>query len=132
MKKWIAIVAITAFAIFAVVDTIRDFIANDTVHYFAGQPHRLLLIAAIGIVGGIAALLFDKLSPRLKRSVKLFAMGSAASFPTLFAVWFLFELADLPPQFGGSRIFAFMPLILGSVAALLWFEFYQIFKSRVK
>ena len=134
MKRWSIIIAITAFAIFAVVDTIRDFVANDTIHYFAEQPRRLLLVAFIAIGGGFAALVFDRLSLRLRRSVKLYALGSAAISLMMFTIYFLFEFAALFSQLGAPdfrRAFILMALCLSAIIFLLSFEFYQAFKKRV-
>ena len=74
MKKWIIKLLVGLFAIAAVVDVAYDIIANDTIHYFTSQPQRLLLVAVIAIVGGFAVMLFDRLSPRLKRRAELLTL----------------------------------------------------------
>src|SRR6267154_366734 len=98
MRKWASIVAVTALAIFAIVDTIHDFVANDTVHYFAEQPRRLLMVACIGIAGGFVAIAFERMPRRLHRILKLCAWGSAASLLTIFSGYFLFESVALFSQ----------------------------------
>ena len=131
MKKWFAIVAIVLFAIFAITDTVHGFIANNTIGYFAEQPHRLVLVAIIGIVGGIAALIFDKLSSKAKRSVKLFVVGSVASCLTFFAGYFLFMFVDVPLAIKiNVGHLMLIPSCLGLIAAVLWFEFYQVFRKK--
>jgi hypothetical protein len=131
MKKWIAILAATVIAICAIVDIVHEFIANDAIHYFTAQPSRLVLVAIIGIVGGVAALIFDKLSPKGKRSVKLFATGSAASCLTFFAGYFLFMFVDVPTAIKiNVGHLMLIPSCFGLIAAVLWFEFYQIFKKK--
>ena len=133
MKKSVGILLVVAFAIFAIADAIHDFFANDTAHYFAEQPHRLLLVAAIGIVGGLVAFGFSALSPRLQRGVKLVVLGSGASFVMVAGSYFSFQVANLPARLDPS-----MPrhipwlLVLGSIgiAGLLWFEFYQILRKH--
>jgi hypothetical protein len=133
MKKLLAIVAIVAFAIFAITDTVHDFVANNTISYFAEQPHRLFLVAIIGVVGGVAALIFDKLSSKTKRSVKLFVVGSAASCLTFFAGYFLFMFIDVPLTIKiNVGHLMLIPICFGLIAAVLWFEFYQIFKKKNK
>ena len=129
MKKSARIILVVAFAIFAIADAVHDFIANDTAHYFSEQPHRLLLVAVIGIVGGLLTFLFYRLSPRLQRRVKLLTLGLAASFVTAAVVWFLYRAADL--SFAGGHLLVLALLSISAVAVLLWFEFYQVFRSRV-
>ena len=122
-------VAVSLYAVFAIADIIYDFITNDTVHYFGEQPHRLLFVPAIGIGGGLVAFLFYRLSPHWRRGVKLFTLGSAASFMTLGGIYFGY-LAARPSVIGGDTL-ALVLLPVGVIATLLWFEFYQIFRSRV-
>ncbi len=122
-------VAVTLYAVFAIADILYNFIANDTVRYFGEQPHRFLFVAAIGIGGGLAAFLFYRLSPHWRRGVKLFTLGSAASFVTLGGICFGCQFARLSVI--GSDTLALVLLPVGVIAALLWFEFYQIFRSRV-
>jgi len=131
MKKWFAIVAIALFAICAIVDIIHEIIADDAFHYFTAQPRRLVLVMIIGIVGGVAALIFDKLSSKAKRRVKLFVVGSAASCLTFFAGYFLFMFIDIPLAIKiNVGHLMLIPSCLGLIAAVLWFEFYQIFKKK--
>ncbi len=133
MKRLIGIILAMAFAVFAIVDTIREFAANDTIHYFSQQPHRLLLIAAIGIAGGLAAFGFSALSPRLQRRAKLVALGSGGVFVMLAGGYFAFQFAGLSSELH-SGIPRHMPLTLLScsavIAGLIWFEFYKILRSH--
>ena len=129
MRKVGVIVVVTLFAIFSIADIVRDFIANDPVHYFSEQPSQLLVVAAIAIVGGLVVLFFYRLSPHWQRRVKLFTLGSAASFVTVCGVYFGYEFARLSFFSGYTLTLAFLGI--GAIASLLWFEFYQIFRSRV-
>ena len=133
MKRLVGTILVVAFAVFAIADTIREFIANDTVHYFSDQPHQLLLVAAIGIAGGLITFGFSVLSPRLQRRAKLVALGSGAVFVVLAGGYFAFQFAALPPELH-SVIPRHMPLILlvcsAALAGLLWFEFYQILRRQ--
>ena len=86
-------VAATLFAIFAIADVIHDFITNDPVRYYSEQPHQLLLVAAITIVGGLLAFLFYRLSPHRQRRLKLITLGSAAGFVTVCGLYFRYQLA---------------------------------------
>ena len=134
MKRWIVIFTVTLFAIVAVVDVVHDFVTNDPVHYFIEQPRHLLLVAIIAITGGLIAFVFDRLSPQLKSSVKLFTLGSVASCLTVLTGYFTFEVARLSSLLGssdGRRAFMLVPLCLGLVVVLLWLEFFQVFKKRV-
>ena len=95
MKKWSIIIAAALFATWLVVDTVREFFANETIQYFSSEPRRLLYVAAMAIVGGFAALGFSRLSPRTQRDVKVFAWGAAASTLTVFVGYFAVRLASL-------------------------------------
>lgn len=64
MKQWSIIIAAALVATWLVVDTVREFFANETIQYFSSEPHRLLYVASIAIAGGFAALGFTRLSPR--------------------------------------------------------------------
>ena len=128
MKKSVGIILVVAFAIFAVADAIHDFIANDTIHYFSERPHQLLLVAAIGIVGGLMAFFFYRLSPHSQRRVKLLILGLAASFVTLACGWFLYRAADF--SFAGGHTLIMALLSISAVALLLWFEFYQVLRDH--
>ena len=132
-KRWFGIVLVALFAILELVVLVHDFITNDPVHYFAEQPGRLLLVAAIAITGGLVVFLFNCLSPGSKRSVKLFALGSVASCLTMFLGVFLLEFTRLWSVIGpldGSWAFILVPLCLGLLVVLLWWEFSLLFKER--
>jgi hypothetical protein len=133
MKKLVGIILIVAFMIIAIADSIHDFITSDGIHYFSEQPHRLLLVAVIGIAGGLVAFGFSVLSPRLQRRVKLAVLGSGASFVMLAGGYFAFQVASLPARLDPA-IPRHMPWILLlciiGIAGLLWFEFYQVMRSR--
>ena len=129
MKKLGVIIAVALFAVFAIADLVHDFITNDPLHYFWEQPHQLLAVAAIAIVGGVVAFVFYRLSPHCQRRVKLITLGSAAGFVTVCGVYFTYQFLRLSVFSGYTPALAF--LCIGMIAALLWFEFYQIFRSRV-
>ena len=98
-------------------------------------PRRLGSVAAtvIGIAGGLVALGFSVLSPRLQRRVKLAVLGSGASFVMLAGGYFAFRVASLPTRLDPA-IPRHMPWILLlciiGITGLLWFEFYQVLRSR--
>lgn len=132
MKRWSIIIAATLVATWLVVDTVREFFANETIRYFSSEPHRLLYVAAIAIAGGFAALGFTRLSPRAQRRVRIFAWGAAASTLTAIAGYFAFcsfSLASFIAESGSPVWILFVPLILSGIAAYLWFEFYRALKS---
>jgi hypothetical protein len=144
MKKWIekiiAVIALAWFAIFAVWDTVHDFTANDTIHYFAKQPGRLIWVAVIGIVGGLVAFIFDQLSPRGKRIAKLVVLGIGASSMMVLTVLMactaasIFKLTrGLPVEVIPKKWFLFFILEScgpAAVAAFLWFAFYRMLKNK--
>ena len=129
MKKLAVIIAVALFAIFAIADIVHDLAINDPVHYFSEQPHQLLVVAAIAITGGLVAFIFYRLSPHYRRRVKLITLGSAASFVTACGVYFGYQFLRLSLCSGYTLALAF--LCVGTVASLLWLEFYQNLRTRV-
>ena len=133
MRRWSVLILIGLFAIWVVVEIVHEFIANETVHYFTEQPRHLLYVIGIALLGGLSALIFDRLSPRAKRNLQLFAFGSGASGLTLLVGYFVFELLRLrlPPVFiNDTRWLVLIPLSLAIVAALLWAEFNRVLKGK--
>ena len=134
MKRWSIIIAATLFAAWLIVDTVHEFFTNETIQYFSSQPKRLLYIAGIAIVGGLVALIFDRLSPRAQRLVRVFAWGAAASTLTVLAGYFAFcflSLSSFIIEYGSFGWVLLVPLIFALMAAYLWFEFYRAIKTGV-
>jgi len=133
MKKLVGKILIVAFAIFAIVDTIHELIANDSIGYFSEQPHRLLLVAVVGIAGGLVAFGFSVLSARLQRRVKLAVLGLGAGFVMVAGSYLSFQVSSLPKLIDPAlpRRIPWI-LLLGTIgiAGLLCFEFYQVLRSR--
>jgi len=140
MKKFvtgiIAIIALGWFVVFAVQDTIQDFSENHVVDYFRERPLLLLPVVAIGVVGGLVAFAFFRISPRWQWRIKLLTLGLAGSFVMLAGGYFSFWTAGLSPYFESAIGFhgsTFWVILLSTiaVAGVIWFEFYQVFKKRV-
>ena len=134
MKRWSLIITPTLVATWLVADTVREFFANETIHYFSSEPYRLLYVAAFAIAGGLAALGFTRLSPRAQRHVRVFAWGAAASTMTAIAGYFarcFFSLSSFITESGSTVWILFVPMIFTSIAAYLWFEFYRAWKTGV-
>jgi len=135
MKKWIIKLVVGLLAIVAVVDLVYDFIANDTTHYFTAQPQRLLLVAVIAIIGGLATVLFDRLTPRSKRCAELLTLGLIGTALIWFAGWFLFVFARFPADVLDSelgRTLKGVLVCLTGAIALLCLAFHQVFKRAVE
>jgi hypothetical protein len=128
IRKYGEIVAVSLLSIFAVVDAIRDFVVNDTAYYYSEQPHRLLIVAVVGMVGGVTVFLFYRLPSRWRYKIKLLTLGSTAGFVTLAVGYFVYDAVRF--SFAASYLLPFTLLYIGAIAALLWFQFYQNFKSR--
>jgi drug/metabolite transporter (DMT)-like permease len=132
-KKLVGVILIVAYFILVIAYLVRDFIVNDGVDYFSRQPHQLLFVAVIGIASGFILFFFSALSPRLQRRVKLVVLGSGASFVMMAGGYITFQVASLSARFDPA-ITRHIPwiLLLGTItiAGLLWFEFYQVLKSR--
>ena len=133
MRRLAVFCAFALFAIFAVGDFVNDFVANEPIRYFAVQPLRLLLVAAIAVIGGLICLVFYRLSPRWQHKVELFAIGSSAICLTVVAGSLLYEIAGLSLQLGVLPGIVFIKGIACSFggAALLWVVFYRVSKKRV-
>lgn len=140
IEKLVAIVALAWFVIFALRDTVHNFNAEDTIHYFAKQPVRMVWLAFIAIMGGLCAFLFDRLSARGKRSARLVALGVGASLMMLFAGFLiyitvsLFKLArEFPVETIPEKWFLFFilrPCGPIAVAIFLWFAFFRTLKIK--
>jgi len=134
MKKAVAIIFVVPFNLFVIADLVHEFVASNGVHYFFDQPHRLLLVAGIGIAGGLIVFSFSALSVRLQRRAKLVALASGGSFVMLAGSYFSYQVASLPSQLGLSLPWHmpwFLLLSTIAIAGLLWFEFYKVFRNRV-
>ena len=134
MKRWSIILAAALFATWLVVDTVREFFANETIQYFSSEPLRLLYVAVIAVAGGFVALGFSHLSPRAQRHVRVFSWGAAASTLTAFVGYFAFRLASLSSlvvESGGSPWVLLALLLFSGIAVYLWFECYRAWKTGV-
>ena len=133
MKKRAVLVAAVAIGAWLLIDMVRDFFANDTLGYYTAEPARLLHVAVIAMVGGLAAWAVDRAPPRSKRLMKIVALGIAGSALTVVAVGMVVGLAALTsfPE-SGCRASVLLSTVLSAVvAAYLWFEFYRAVKSGV-
>jgi hypothetical protein len=137
MRKWSVIAAVTVFAIFAVADLVHDFVANDPIGYFSAEPHRLLYVAATAIAGGLAALEFNRLSPRVQRHASVFGWGAAASTMTAVVGYegfrFLSLFSFIVESAGTIRILEvlLLLLLLSGIAAYFWHEFRRVWRTGV-
>ena len=132
MKRWSIIIAAALVAAWLVVDSVRDF--PEAIRYFSSQPHELFYVAGIAVLGGLAALGYDRLSPRTQRQFRVFAWGAAASTLTAFVGYFAFRLVSLSSlvvESGGTGWVLLALLLFGGIAAYLWFEFYRALKTGV-
>jgi hypothetical protein len=136
MKKWSVTIGVAAVAAWLIVDTVHEFFANETIQYFYTDPVRLLYVLFIAIIGGLAALGFECLSPRAKRQVRIFAWGALASTLTALVFWVAFGLASLRSSLVevSRGVWAGVGLLLflfSGIAAYLWFGFYRALKMGV-
>ena len=134
MKKFGVTILFVGFAIFAVLNTVRDFFTSDPIHYYSERPPRLVLVAAIAISGGFVAFGFYRLSPSWQRRVELLALGLAASFLAAFTGYMLYMSAGFLSFIGIIQYplyLVFTPVCLGVADALLWYYFYRVYRKRV-
>src|SRR2546427_12029569 len=97
MKKWVSLIVVALVVICGLADLVHEFWANDTLHYFSSEPPRLLYVAGIAFAGGLAALVFSRLSRQAQRGVRLFGLGAAAVFQTIFCGYLLYQSVSLSP-----------------------------------
>jgi hypothetical protein len=117
MKKRIKSIALMALFIFALVHLALDFVASDGFHYFAERQSRLFLAIAIGVVGGLIAIVYNWFSLRTRRFITICMWGSAAIFSTVITCYISHALAVL----------ALWPL---AASLIFWLFFYHSFKKR--
>ena len=135
MKRWCVVIAATLVGVWLVVSTICEFFANEAIQYFSSAPYRLLYVVAIAVSGGVVALVFDRLSSRMKRNVKLFSWGGAASLLTMFWCALVYQTASLSGMIfirnAGVGWMILVVLMSAALAAYLWFEFFRAWKTKV-
>ena len=131
MKKVATTLLIAALIVWAIVDEIREFRANDTTEYYSSQPQRLLYVLGITILGAVVAVVFYWLSPQAQRRARLFALGGAAFFLTTFLGYMLFQLLTLSSLFAspvGVALLCLALLFVGALASGFWYEFFHVLK----
>jgi len=136
MRKWGAIAAVTAFAIFAAVDLVRDAVTNDPIGYYSREPGRLLYVAGIAVAGGLLTLGYYKLPSRTQRRVRMLSLGAAASVATAAFCYFAsisVSLASMISKLGGSvwTVVMMLPIVmlLAAVAGSCWFACWRVWKT---
>ncbi len=132
MKRIATALLIAAFIVWAIVDAVHEFRANETAKFYSSHPERLLYVLAIAVVGGVVAILFYRLSPSSQRRAKLFALGGVAIFLTTFLGYWLIRLVPQLPTLAASTgvLFLLLPLIfVGALASGFWYEFFHVLKT---
>ncbi len=132
MKRWVTIIVVALVVICALAELIHEFYANDTLDYFASEPRRLLYVAGIAVAGGLLLLAFGRLSGPAQRSFRLFGWGTAASLLTAFCGYAIYRSVSLSPVIvanSGVGWLLLVPLLLGAMAAYLWFEFFCAWRA---
>lgn len=112
---------------------VHNFVAEDGISYFSHAPYSLLTVAAIAIVGGLVALSFSVLSPRLRHAVELAALAGGGILVMLAGSYLSYQVVNLqivlqpsrPPQIPWA-----LGLLTLAVAALIWLEFYRTLRSN--
>ena len=137
MKKWSAILAITAFAIFAVADVIHDFLTNDPIGYFSAKPQELLYVAGVALTGGLGVLGFYRLPLHAQHVVKTLSWGGGALTITTVVGYLASLLMSLftfiRTSSGTISILWILValLMLTGIAAYFWWEFLRAWRAGV-
>ena len=130
MKRIVTTLLIVLFIVWAVVDAVHEFRANETAKFYSSHPERLLFVLAIAVFGGVVAALFYRLSPSGQRRAKLLAIGAVAVFLTMFFAYWLFRLLPLSSVFGTGVLLLLFPLLfVAALASGFWYEFFQVMKT---
>jgi hypothetical protein len=133
MKQWASLVVVVVVVVCALLDLTHEFYANDTLHYFSSEPLRLFCVAGIAVAGGLVALVFSRFSHQAQHSLRLVGWGAAASFATIFFGYSLYQSVSLLPMIvanSGGVWLLLVPLLVASIGAYLWFEFFRAWKTR--
>ena len=111
-----------------------DFLTtNDGVGYFTSHPLRLLYVVGIGVVGGILALAFSRLSPVARRTLRLTALGGFGACVTAFLAIFTARLASFAAMVTESGAWGWVVAALVSlsvITVLVWLEFYLVWRRH--
>ena len=133
MRKIPLILGLMLLAGLTVHDTYQFFVTDDGVGYFTSQPHRLLYVAVIGVVGGVMALAFSRLSPVARRALRLVALGGFGACVTAFLAIFAARLASFASMVTDSGMWGWVIAALASlsmVAVLVWLEFCFVWRRH--
>ncbi|MFO1513768.1 MAG: hypothetical protein U1F83_12770 [Verrucomicrobiota bacterium] len=117
-----------------------EFASSDPIQYYSQKKSRLIVVASIGLLGGLLAFAFSKLSSQNRHRVKLLTLCLAACLLTAFAGYFSFDFFSLVNQIGPSQLgldgilkgFMFIPLLPILASTLLWLICIRAFKRRVQ
>ena len=144
MKKQFWLIGLIAFFCPLFMDGFSVLISSEPLSYFSQDKSRLLVVAAIGVMGGLIANAYYKLSLRNRHRVVLFTLGSAACFLTIFAGYLSFGFFSLVRQIEGQiepsqlglvgivRGFYFLPLFPLAASLFLWVLLVRNFKRHVE
>ena len=133
MRKLPFIFGIALLAVLIVWDTYDFFVTDDGVRYFTSQPRHLLSVAVLGVVGGVLALAFSRLSPVARRTLRLLALGGFATCVTGFLAIFGVRLASFASTVTESGMWVWVIAALASlsvIAVLIWLEFYLVWRRH--
>jgi hypothetical protein len=133
MLKFRVIVRFALVAALIVWAAYSFFVANEGVHYFTSEPQRLLHVAAIAFAGGLLVLAFSRLSPATRHAISLVARGSFAIIVTGYSGVLAYWLTSLHLlRADPGTTLPFVAILVSSVvlAALLWFELYQVWRRK--
>lgn len=132
MKKWIVPTGAGLVAVWLVLDTVHEFIANDPIGYFTDRPADLLCVVAVAVLGGLATLLYGRLSARGRRHFRVIFWGACASSITAFVGYFGLRFAAMERFVVERRDALWIILVLVlfvAIASYLWWECVRAWRS---
>ncbi|MCW5550559.1 MAG: hypothetical protein KIS67_00190 [Verrucomicrobiae bacterium] len=132
MRRPIGFLGFVLLAVLTGWETYEFCVTNKGIRYFVSEPHRLLFVTSIALVGGGAVWALSRLSPAALRSLRLWTLAGFATCVTCFLAVFTACLVSFSPVVTDSGMWGWMAVTLGAlvaVAGLLWFEFHQVWKQ---
>src|SRR5205085_1610547 len=114
--------------------SLYDWVINDEgIRYFASQPTRLLIVAGLGLLGGIVAWGLSHLSNSVRRTLALLVVGVLATVVTgvlAVIVCRMTTVVSLIVESGLTISVSSFIVLFAILAALIWLEFSRLWMQK--
>ena len=114
-------------ALVLVTASVREFFANDSFAYFRSQPVRLILIAAIALLGGGVFVSWSYLTAAAQRRAILVCAGGFGCIASVFTICLAANVIRLAVALGVFPSWSFISCIASgmALAAFSWVWFFR-------